>query len=318
MIENFRVRVFRAVAEERSFRKASEALHLSQPAVSQQVHALEEELGVRLLDRSKNQIELTEAGRVLLRYSRRSAKIAQEVMAELAILRGEAGGELRLGASTTISQYLLPRIVGAFLQENPTVHLQLKSGNTEEVVEGLIAGTLDLGLIEGPSLSKQVQTELFLHDSMVLIAPNNHRWPLTAFAKLEDLKQVPFLFRERGSGSRHVVESALKQTGLRMKDLHIALELDSTEAIVSGVEAGLGVGFVSSWAVGKELRLGTVVPISVDGLNVRREFTLVRIAGPLPAGAAGAFRHFAFAQREEIEAQLSEAKLATIRKTNQA
>ncbi len=307
MIENFRVKVFRAVAEEGSFRKAAEILHLSQPAVSQQVHALEEELGLRLLDRKSAHISLTAAGKILLRYARKASRMAQEVEAELANLRGETGGELRLGASTTVAQYILPRILGAFLKENPKVQLQVKSGNTEEVVNWLTSGLLDLGLIEGPALSKQVQTEHFLEDSMVLIVPPNHPWGAEKIVSVSEITGVPLLLRERGSGSRRVVESALKAKGVHLKDLQIAMELDSTEAIVSGVEVGLGVGFVSEWAVGKELHLGTVMTVHVEDLKIHRQFTLVRVAGPVPEGAAGVFRRFALSQGEE-----------PIRKSNQA
>lgn len=287
------------MAEEGSFRKAAEVLHLSQPAVSQQVHALEQELGLRLLDRKSSHISLTAPGKILLRYARKASRMAQEVETELSALRGETGGELRLGASTTVAQYVLPRMLGVFLQENPKVQLQVKSGNTEEVVGWLTAGLLDLGLIEGPALSKQVQTEHFLKDSMILIVPCNHPWSTEKVVAASEIAKVPLLLRERGSGSRRVVESALKTKGIHLRDLQIAMELDSTEAIVSGVEAGLGVGFVSQWAVGKELHLGTVVPIHVEDLKIHREFTLVRVAGPVPEGPAGAFRRFALAQGEE-------------------
>lgn len=320
MIENFRVRVFRSVAEEGSFRKASDLLNLSQPAVSQHVHALEEELGLRLLDRSSTHVSLTVAGRILLEYAQKAALLDQQVEVEFASLRGETGGELRLGASTTVAQYILPRMLGTFLHDNPKVQLQVKSGNTEQVVEWLTAGEIDLGLIEGPAMSKQVQTENFLEDRMIAIVPQGHPWTAARVVSVSDLGKTPLLVRERGSGSRRVVESALKNSGLRLKDLKIAMELDSTEAIVSGVEAGLGVAIVSQWAVGKELHLGTVAYIAVTGLDVRRSFALVRLAGPLPDGVAGEFRRFALAQKSATNSlELSEPKQKRpIRKANQS
>jgi len=137
-MENFRLKVFRAVAEQASFRKASEALHLSQPAVSQHIHALEEELGLRLFDRSGTQTSLTPAGRLLLKYAERSARVLEEARSALAKLDGEVSGELRIGASTTVAQYILPRILGAFLKDNPRVTLSVESGNTEEIVALLL------------------------------------------------------------------------------------------------------------------------------------------------------------------------------------
>ncbi|QNI31977.1 LysR family transcriptional regulator [Alloacidobacterium dinghuense] len=301
-MENFRLKVFRAVAEQASFRKASESLHLSQPAVSQHIHALEEELGVRLFDRSGARTALTRAGKLLLKYAERSARVLEEARFALAKLDGEISGELRIGASTTVAQYILPRILGAFLKDNPRVTLSVESGNTEEVVALLLRESILLGMIEGPPLSKEVHVEKFLDDRMVLIAPSGHEWAGLNSVPLRSLTEVPLLLRERGSGSRRVVEQALKKAGLPLSQLQIRMELDSTEAIVSGVEAGLGLGFVSEWAIGKALRLGTVISIRTENLEIRRDFTLVRKLGPALEGVGAAFQRFALAQNHVPEA----------------
>jgi LysR family transcriptional regulator, transcriptional activator of the cysJI operon len=295
-MENFRITVFRAVAERASFRKASEYLHLSQPAVSQQVHALEEELGVRLFDRGGNRVQLTDAGRILLEYAHKSARLAQETRAALAEVSGKSQGELRLGASTTVAQYVLPRMLGLFQELHPNIKLSVVSGNTEDIVARLVKESVDIGMIEGPALKKHLHIEPFLEDSMVLIAPASDEWAGSPTISLKDLASLPMLMREHGSGSRRVVEEALQASGLSLSRLRIEMELDSTEAIVSTVEAGLGVGFVSTWAVRKELLLGTVVQIPVKGLEVRRQFTLVRPLGPSPSGATGIFWQFALEQ----------------------
>lgn len=295
-MENFRLKVFRAVAEQASFRKASEALHLSQPAVSQQIHALEEELGLRLFDRSGTRTSLTPAGKLLLKYAQRSAHVLEEAKAALARLDGEISGELRLGASTTVAQYILPRILGAFLKDNPKVTLSVVSGNTEEIVALLLRESILLGMIEGPPLSKEVHVEKFLDDRMLLIAPASHEWAGVESVPLGVLAEVPLLLREQGSGSRRVVEQAIRKAGLPLSRLQIRMELDSTEAIVSGVEAGLGLGFVSEWAIGKALRLGTLALVRVENLEIRRDLTLVRKLGPAPEGVAAAFQRFALAQ----------------------
>jgi LysR family transcriptional regulator, transcriptional activator of the cysJI operon len=295
-MENFRLKVFRAVAEQASFRKASELLHLSQPAVSQQIHALEEELGFRLFDRSGTHTSLTPAGKLLLKYAKRSARVLEEAKTALARLDGEISGELRLGASTTVAQYILPRILGAFLKDNPKVTLSVVSGNTEEIVALLLRESILLGMIEGPPLSKEVHVEKFLDDRLVLIAPASHEWAGVGSVPLEALTEVSLLLREQGSGSRRVVEQAIRKAGLSLNRLRIRMELDSTEAIVSGVEAGLGMGFVSEWAIGKALRLGTVISICIENLEIRRNFTLIRRLGPAPEGVAAAFQRFALAQ----------------------
>jgi LysR family transcriptional regulator, transcriptional activator of the cysJI operon len=299
-LENFRLRVFRAVADEMSFRKAAEVLHLSQPAVSQHIHALEEEAEVQLFDRARgeghgSQISLTEAGRVLLGYANTAAETMVEARRALAALNHEVVGELRLGASTTVAQYVLPRILGAFLRQYPQVKLSLVSGNTERIVESVAEKKVALGIIEGPAMRRDVKTERMVKDEMVLIVSPNHALALRKGAVITpaELAKLPLLLRERGSGSRRVVERALKRVGIPLRSLSVAMELDSTEAIISGVEAELGVGFVSRWAVGKVLRLGAVRVVAVEGLEIVRDFSFVRLAGSEMRGAAAAFQRFA-------------------------
>jgi LysR family transcriptional regulator, transcriptional activator of the cysJI operon len=292
MLENYRVQVFRAVAEQTSFRRAAEQLHISQPSVSQHVQLLEEELGVRLFDRAATGIQITAAGQTLLKFARQSSRLSQKTLATLARLEGQPGGKLKLASSTTVAQYLLPRILGSFLKDHPRIQLTVKSGNTEQVTRWVMQGEADLGLIEGPPAQKEVAVEHFLDDHLPLIVPRGHAWAAKQI-QVEALKSEPLLMREQGSGTRRVIEQALRRAGLRLGQLHIAMELDSTEAIVSGVEAGLGVGFVSEWAIRKELRLGTLDLAQVLGLEIRRSFSLIHPAGPIAAGPAAAFRNFA-------------------------
>lgn len=297
-MENFRLKVFRAVAEVMSFRKAAEVLHLSQPAISQQIRSLEEEAGVRLFDRGSgdrhgNQIALTEAGRVLLGYATTVADLIVEAQAALAALNGDVTGELRLGASTTVAQYVLPRILGAFLRQYPQVHLSVVSGNTERIAEAVAEERVALGIIEGPAMRRDVKTEPMVQDEMVLIVAPGHPWARAGTIAPAELAKTPMLLRERGSGSRRVVERALKKAGISLRSLRVVMELDSTEAIISGVEAELGVGFVSRWAIGKVLRLGTVRTVSVKGLEIVRDFSFIRLAGTEATGAAAAFQRFA-------------------------
>jgi DNA-binding transcriptional LysR family regulator len=295
-MENFRLKVFRTVADEASFRRAAERLHLSQPAVSQQVQALEAELGVALFDRSKGRVRLTEAGAALLPYARKGARLAEEALAALDIPRGETAGTLRIGASLTVAQYILPRMLAGFRELHPRVELAVTSGNTENILAALDGSDIDVGIIEGPSSSRAVFRQRILEDRLVLIVGRKYPWPEKAPIPLRGLTQVPLLMRERGSGSRRVVELALRRAGLRLKELRVAMDLDSIVAIISAVEAGLGAGFVSEWAIRKEIRLGTVRVIPVEGLDIRRDMSLIRAFGPVPEGPAGAFERFALAQ----------------------
>ena len=289
-LENFRLKVFRAVAEHLNFHRAAEYLFLTQPAVTLQIKALEEDLGVRLFDRAGGQISLTRHGSSLLGYARKIAALAAEAEQEIGCKDGKVSGELLLGVSTTIAQYVLPRLLGAFLAEYPAIQFSLQSGNTSEIVELLLDGKVAIGLIEGPAGDRGIRSEPFMKDELVLITPGQF--------ELDQLSASQFvasalLMREQGSGSRRVVENALEKAGFKLKSFKKIIDLDSTEAIKSAVEVGLGVGFVSRWAISKELELGTLKVAHVSGITITRDFALITRTGPEPHGPAGALREFA-------------------------
>jgi len=292
-MENFRLKVFRTVADTLSFRRAGEQLKLSQPAVTLQIKALEEELSVRLLDRTGNRVALTPAGRILLKHAQAIAEQVLEAQSELAALTGEHAGELSLGASTSIAQYVLPLILGQFRRRFPRIRISVVSGNTEVIVRHLIAGKIEIGLIEGPALRRDVRTEPFLEDELILAMPAAHLWARQQSISIAQLKGQPLLLREHGSGTRRVLEAALEKAGLPKRTLNISMELDSTEAILSSIEAGLGIGFVTRWAVLPRLPLGRLRTAPVDGLRIQRKFLLLYPTGPKPHGVAGDFRQFA-------------------------
>src|SRR5579863_5169531 len=292
-LENFRLKVFRAVAEHLNFRKAAEHLFLTQPAVTLQIKALENDLGVRLFDRSGGRISLTGQGSVLLGYANKIASLAGEAESELGAGDGRVIGELSLGVSTTIAQYVLPRLLGAFLGEHPRVQFSLHSGNTSEIVQLLLESKVSVGLIEGPARERGLRTEPFMEDELVLITPRDAE---SDHVTRNQLLASNLLMREQGSGSRRVVENALEKAGLKLKGFKRVMYLDSTEAIKSAVEAGLGVAFVSRWAIGKEIELGALKIAHVGGVRATRHFTLISRTGPELQGPAAAFREFALAR----------------------
>jgi DNA-binding transcriptional LysR family regulator len=311
-LENFRLVVFRAVAEQLSFRKAAEELYLTQPAVSLQIKALEEDVGVQLFDRTGAQITLTSAGNVLLNYCEQVKTLLAQTEHEIAALSGEHAGQLALGASTTIAQYVLPRLLGEFCREHPRVHPTLVSGNTEHIVEAVEKQKISLGFIEGPARSREVKSEPFLEDELVLIASTAHEWAERASVSVSDLCSSPLLMRERGSGTRRVIEMALERQGIRRNVMRIVMELDSTEAIKSAVEAGLGVGFVSRWAIAKDLRLNKNFKIvEIEGIRIKREFLVTYIKGPEPKGLAHQFRKFLIARAGMQRALIQPLKAST-------
>jgi DNA-binding transcriptional LysR family regulator len=307
-MENFRLKVFRVVASHLNFSRAAEELLLTQPAVTQQIKALEDEYGVSLFDRSGGRITLTPSGQALLPYAIKLKEISDEAHTAVANASGKLGGQLSLGASQTIGQYLLPALVAGFLRENPRVSISAISGNTDAILEALVEHTIQLALIEGPALRKDIHIEPFMEDHMVLVVPASHEWA-DHDVDLSALKDAPLLMREFGSGSRRVVEKALGRAGLGKKDLKTRMELDSTEGLLSAVESGLGVTFVSHWAVRNQLALGTLKLARVVGLQLSRMFSIAYAAGPEPTGNASSFRVFLLAHALELMPKMTQGGL---------
>lgn len=298
-MENFRLKVFRVVATHLNFSRAAEELFLTQPAVTQQIKAIEDEYGIPLFDRSGGRITLTPSGRALLPYAEKLKAISDEAYAAVMNAAGEQAGQLAVGASQTIGQYLLPKLVAEFLDENPRISISARSGNTDEILEELAQHHIQLALVEGPALRKDIHVEPFLEDQMVLVVPASHEWA-NHDVDISALRGAPLLVREFGSGSRRVVENALVRAGLKKKDLKARMELDSTEGLLSAVEAGLGVAFVSRWAVRNQLTLGTLKLAHLRGVKLSRMFSIAYPAGPAPSGSAGAFRSFLLARSTEL------------------
>ncbi len=308
-IENFRLKVFRVAAERLNFTQAADILHLTQPAVTLQIKALEESLGTRLFHRTGSTVSLSSAGEVLLSYARQMDELAARAQEELGRLAGEERGKLALGASTTLAQYILPPLIGKFLAAHPGVDPFLYSGNTESVVKGLVRKQFDLALIEGPSHRADLSTEIFIEDEIVAIFHPESEWAQVVAANgAAGLASAPLILRERGSGTREVVESALRKGGLNLRKLRIAMDLDSSEAIKCAVEAGLGVGFVSSWALQKERLLGSLKTVRIPGIRIRRRLNFIYAQGPKPAGISGSFLQFAREYGKAIQTPVWPAK----------
>lgn len=298
-MENFRLKVFRAVARHLNFRIAAEELFLTQPAVTQQVKALEAELGIALFNRSGGKITLTAAGSALLPFAEQLASLAIQAREAVASVGNAHAGKLVVAASQTISQYLLPRIIAGFLLENSKLEIEVLSDNTQGALEALVEDRAQVALIEGPALRQDVRVEPFMEDHMVCVVPASHEWAGEDI-EIEQLKHATLLTRELGSGSRRIVEQALENAGLRLRDLHIRMTFDSTEGLLSAVEAGLGIAFVSRWAVRSQIALGTLQIARIRGLNLARMFSIAIPAGPASNTLAELFRGFVLQHAEHL------------------
>jgi DNA-binding transcriptional LysR family regulator len=298
-MENFRLRVFRAVAHRLNFRMAAEELLLTQSAVTQQIKALESELDVPLFDRAGGRVSLTPAGVALLPFAERLAALSEEAREAVAATTGGSAGRLALGASQTIGQYLLPKLIAGYLQENPKAEISVLGGNTQTILEALVEHKVQLCLIEGPAMRRDVQVEPFMQDHMVCVVPSGHEWADEEI-DVKELQQAKLVARELGSGSRRIVEQAFEKAGLDLKKLRLVMTFDSTEGLLSAVEAGLGIAFVSRWAVRNQLALGTLKLARVRRLDLARMFSLATVAGPEPAGLTRSFHRFVLERAEQL------------------
>lgn len=286
-MENFRLKVFRMVADSLNFRRAAEELHLTQPAVTSQIKTLEESLGIALFDRIGRDIRLTPAGSTLLQYVRQIEAVTNEALAALAPFGGQEGVELSIGASHTIAVYLLPKLLPSLLNEWPKMRIHVTGGSTNDVLHALTSHQISVGLIEAPAFRPDLKIEVFGEDSLTLIVRPEHRWAKKTALRAAELVQEPVLLREIGSGMRRFVEEYLERNGVLRQQLCSWIDLNSTEGIVAAVEAGLGVGLVPAPAAAKALKLGTVAAVPLENGPIKRQLSIVLLNGPEPKGPVG-------------------------------
>ncbi|MBU0567285.1 LysR family transcriptional regulator [bacterium] len=275
MLENFRLQVFHTLAKEKSFSKTAKLLCLTQPAVSHQIQVLEEYLEARLFERKKGKVSLTGSGEILLKYSEQILNLYERAEKEIADLTEVSKGRLRIGASTTIGQYLVPRIIGEFKERFGGIEIFLINANTQEIAAKLLADSIDLGLVEGPVENKDISVERFIEDELVLIASPKHSWAAKEKIEKAELLQESFIMREEGSGTRKVIKERLKAAGISSSKLKIKMELGNSESIKAAVEANLGVAIISKWTLLKEKKLNTLRSYSLDGVNLMRHFSII-------------------------------------------
>jgi DNA-binding transcriptional LysR family regulator len=259
-----RLQVFYTVAKQLSFTKAAELLYMTQPAVTFQVKQLEEHFNTRLFERSHSKITLTPAGELALQYAEKILALTREMETRMGELTGQVSGTLMVGASTTIAEYMLPRLLGEFKNRYPQVHCRLTVANSETIESKVADHTLDMGLIEAPSHHPQLEAEVVADDELVAICAPGHPIAQLAAVTPQQLAELPYVSREDGSGTREVVDAYFRANGVQPEDLHIVMELGSREAIKGAVEAGLGIAIVSRATISKETKLGDLVAVPLD------------------------------------------------------
>lgn len=230
-MSDFRLKVFQSVAKNLSFTKASQELFVSQPAITKHIQELEATYQTRLFDRQGSKISLTESGRLLLEHCERILEDYKRLEYEMHLLHNEYIGELKLGASTTIAQYVLPPLLGSFIGKFPQVNLSLLNGNSREIEAALQEHRIDLGLVEGVFRLPNLKYTTFLEDELVAVVHSKSRLQLPEEITPQDLPAIPLVLRERGSGTLDVIERSLQKHGVKLSSLHVLMYLGSTESI---------------------------------------------------------------------------------------
>lgn len=266
------------VVEHGSYTRAAEVLFLSQSAVSQQMAALERELGVALLQRHPRGVVPTPAGKVLARHARRILDLAERARQEICPPRrtgAEVRGELRIGASTIPGEYVLPDLIASFAAEHPGIRISTSIADTDRVLEALAAGQVDIAFVGRKPRDRRWRAVPFGSDQLVVVVPPGHPWASVGSIAVTDLMAHPMVARERGSATRRVIEERLKDLGIAPKDLQVHMEIGSNRAVVEAVLRGGGFAILSRHAVRDRLSSSELVQVPIEGVSLDRDLYIV-------------------------------------------
>lgn len=286
------LRILKAIAAEGSFKRAADSLYVSQPAVSLQVQNLERQLNVPLFDRGGRRAQLTEAGHLLLSYGEKILSLCQETCRAIEDLQNLRGGTLIIGASQTTGTYMLPRMIGLFREKYPDVSVQLHVHSTRRTAWSVVNGQIDLAIVGGeiaPELMSALEIVPYAEDELALIVPTSHEFAQRETILKEDLYSLKFISLDAQSTIRKVIDQVLTRCGIDTNNLQLEMELSSIEAIKNAVQSGLGVAFVSTSAIEKELQMGVIKRVKIDQVIVKRTLSVIYNPNRYRSKAAEAF-----------------------------
>ncbi|MGH8137264.1 MAG: LysR substrate-binding domain-containing protein [Steroidobacteraceae bacterium] len=282
------MKVFAAVARHLSFTRAARELHLTQPAVSQQVKLLEQEVGLPLFEKIGRRVQLAPAGEELLRYARQAIELLREATESLAAMRGLKRGVLKLGAVST-AKYFAPSLLSAFTPAYPEVTIKFGVGNREDIIKQMAANEIDLVIMGRPPRELDTIAEPFAKHPLIIIAPPEHPLAAKRRIQLKQLAAQQFLIREEGSGTRASMEHVFRE---RHVPFRVSMEVSSNETIKQAVMAGMGISFISAHTVGLELAARKLVSLDVVGLPIVRDWYVIHLREKRLSPIAAAFRSF--------------------------
>ncbi len=298
-MSDFRLKVFQSVAKNLSFTKASQDLFVSQPAITKHIQELETTYQTRLFDRQGSKICLTESGKLLLEHCERILEDYKRLEYEMHLLHNEYTGELRLGASTTVAQYVLPPMLASFISKFPQVSLSLMNGNSREIEIALQEHRIDLGLVEGVFRLPNLKYTTFLEDELVTVIRTGSKLSVGDEITPDELKKLPLVLRERGSGTLDVFERALLQHNIKLSSLQVLMYLGSTESIKLFLEHTDCLGVVSIRSIARELYSGLLRVVEIKGMPMLRDFSFAQPQGQ-ESGLAQVFMQFAVHHNQKL------------------
>ena len=283
----WQLHIFCRVVEHKSFSRAAEAVHLSQPTVSAHIKDLESHFGCPLIDRLAKEAAPTQAGRLLYGYARRMLGLRDEAESAMSQYQGKTRGRIAVGGSTIPGTYLLPRAVGRFRRRYPEVRLSLVIEDTAGIISGILEGVLELGVVGAESGEKDIRQQAVMEEEMRLIVPHGHPWARRKRVALAELWEEPYIAREAGSGTLQSLQANIGDLGRERRELNVIAEMGSTEAVCQGIREGIGVSILSPLAVAEDLAAGRLKALAVEGLDLTRRFYLTthrrRSLSPLAA-----------------------------------
>ncbi|MCL4642284.1 MULTISPECIES: LysR substrate-binding domain-containing protein [Olivibacter] len=294
---DFRIKVFFTAATQLNFTKTASELFISQPAVSKNIQELEQQIGQSLFERSGNKLKLTAAGSILYKHARLIIEQYNKATYEIDKLKGETSGKLKLGASTTISHYIIPLILANFHRNYDGIHIEVAHGNTQQVEDWLDKKNIDLGIIEGLTQNKSMKYTPLFKDEIVLVTRAENPLALHDTLAFRDLSRLDFIMRENGSGTNDVIAKHLKEKGVDLQDLQINVNLASTESIKQFLLHSNSFAFLSIHAITRELHEKHLKIIEIEDFTIERNFFFIHPHGPL-SGLPELFMRFAKQQEQ--------------------
>jgi len=273
--------IFMEVASTLSFSKASQILFISQPAISKHMKALEAFYETTLFERKGNSIHLSEGGRLLLTRLKEAKKIQDQLQFELSVLKDQlkAKGQLKLGASTTVALYIIPKILSAFHQKYPAVKISLLNRNTDTIVKALIDEDIDIGIVEGKKKNSAILYQPFVTDEVVAVCSVKSPLAKKRVLTIKEIRNYPVVLREQGSGTLAALKYNLEKNGIKLSDLDVSVRLAGTEALKNFLREDNCLGFLPKGSVLKELRDGDLVAIKIDKFQIVRNFFFIQRQG---------------------------------------